>query len=67
MKTFKELANVTESKVSDELAKQLDKIIDKIDDSMDIKDFAQGVAKILKNNYGTHNYNDFMKVLKDNL
>ena len=36
-----------------------------IDDdvSIDVKDFAAGVAKILKDRYGEHNYKRFMEAL----
>jgi hypothetical protein len=35
----------------------------KIDDSMSYKDFADAVANILIDEYGTHNFNPFMEVL----
>jgi hypothetical protein len=66
MKTFKEMI-IQETKKSDELAKQIDKAMIKIDDSMDVKDFAMAVAKILKDEYGSHNYDSFLRTLKDNL
>lgn len=56
-----------ESKESDALAIQIDKAIEKIDDSMSYADFALAVGKILKDEYGTHNYKPFMKVLHKDL
>jgi len=56
-----------ESKESDALAIQIDKAITKIDDSMSYTDFALAVSKILKDEYGTHNYKPFMKVLHKDL
>lgn len=61
---FRELI---ESKESDALAKAIDKAMIKIDDSMSYKDFAQAVAKILVEEYGSHNYEPFLTELKKNL
>lgn len=56
-----------ESKESDSLAVQINKAIIKIDDSMSYEDFALAVSKILKNEYGQHNFKPFMKVLHKDL
>ena len=66
MKTFRDIV-IQESKKSDELAKNIDKAMMKIDDSMSVEDFALATAKILKDEYGSHNYNSFIKILKDNI
>jgi hypothetical protein len=66
LKSFKEMA-IHESKKSDELAKSIDKAMIKIDDSMSVDDFALACAKILKDEYGSHNYESFIKTLKYNL
>lgn len=58
---------VNESKASDALAKEIDKAMIKIDDSMSYEDFALAVGKILKEEYGSHNFEPFMKVLHKNL
>lgn len=58
---------VTESKKSDELAKGIDKVMLKIDEDMSVTDFALAVAKILKDEYGTHNYKSFTDTLKKEL
>lgn len=58
---------IIESKESDALAKAIDKAMIKIDDSMSYKDFAQAVAKILVEEYGSHNYEPFLTELKKNL
>jgi uncharacterized protein (UPF0297 family) len=60
-------AIMNESKESDILAKEIDKAIVKIDDSLSYKDFALAVAKVLKDEYGTHNFAPFMEVLHKDL
>jgi len=67
MKTFREIININESKKSDKLAIEIDKSIEKIDDSMSIKDFALSVSKIVKDEYGTHNYSEFIETIKKEL
>ena len=59
--------NVFESKESDALAKGINKAIIKIDDSMSYKDFALAIGKILRDDYGKHNFEPFMKVLHKDL
>jgi len=58
---------IVESKESDALAKEIDKAMIKIDDSMSYEDFADAVATILRDEYGSHNYTKFLKALKDKL
>jgi hypothetical protein len=58
---------VVESKESDALAKEIDKAMIKIDDSMSYKDFALAVGKILKDEYGSHNFGPFMEILHKDL
>ena len=58
---------VNESKESDELASILSKEMIKIDDSMSYQDFALAVGKILKEEYGKHVFERFMKVLHKEL
>jgi hypothetical protein len=48
---------------SQQLANAINSAMVKIDDSMSYKDFAEAVASILINEYGTHNFNPFMEVL----
>jgi hypothetical protein len=70
MKTFNEYREegfINESKSSDVLAKEINKAMIKIDDSMSYTDFALAVSKILKDEYGSHNYSPFMKVLHNEL
>ena len=55
-------AGLTES-VADQAAKAIDAAIESVDESLSYKDFAIAVAKILKNEYGAHNFNKFMEVL----
>ncbi len=65
IKQYEEFIN--ESKDSDKLANEIEKAIIKIDDSMSYEDFALAVGKILKDEYGSHNYKGFMEVLHKNL
>lgn len=58
---------VKESKESDSLAKEINKSMIKIDDSMSYEDFALAVGKILKEEYGSHNYKGFMETLHKDL
>ena len=45
----------------------INKSILKIDDSMSYVDFAHAVAKVLKDEYGKHNYIPFINELKKKL
>lgn len=54
---------IIESNYSDKLSKEINKSINKIDESMSYKDFASAVAKVLKDEYGTHNYKPFVSEL----
>jgi hypothetical protein len=65
VKVFEQFLN--ESKESDLLAKEIDKAIVKIDDSLSYKDFALAVGKVLRDEYGTHNFAPFMEVLHKDL
>ena len=65
MKTFEDYIN--ESKQSDLLSTKINKEMIKIDDSMGIKDFALAVAKILKEEYGSHNFEEFHNIIKKEL
>ena len=58
---------IVESKESDALAKEIDKAMIKIDDSMSYEDFADAVATILRDEYGSHNYVKFLNALKNKL
>jgi len=49
--------------VADQAAKAIDAAIESVDESLSYKDFAIAVAKILKNEYGAHNFDKFMEVL----
>jgi len=62
-----EVTKVNESKKSEALAGAINKAIMKIDESMSYKDFALAVGQILRDEYGQHNFEPFMKVLNDDL
>ena len=53
--------------VADQAAKAIDDAIASVDESLSYKDFALAVAKILKNEYGAHNFDKFMEVLHTEL
>jgi hypothetical protein len=55
---------IKETNQSDKLASEINRAINRIDDSMSYVDLAQAVAKILKDEYGSHNYEPFMKELR---
>ncbi len=55
-------ANLYESQ-ADLAAKAIDQAISGVDESLGYKDFAKAIATILKNEYGTHNFDPFMEVL----
>jgi len=59
-------AGLYESK-ADLAAKAIDDAIESVDESLSYKDFALAVAKILKNEYGAHNFDKFMEVLHTEL
>lgn len=52
--------NLLNRHLSESLANELGKVIP---EDTSYSDFAKAVAKILREDYGTHNYNNFMKVL----
>lgn len=53
--------------VADQAAKAIDNAISSVDESLSYKDFALAVAKILKDEYGAHNFNKFMEILHTEL
>lgn len=65
--TMEKYDYIVESKESDALAKEIDKAMIKIDDSMSYEDFADAVATILRDEYGSHNYTKFLKALESKL
>lgn len=58
---------LTESKKSSKLAKRIDAEMGKIDESYPVDEFARAVAEVLSEEFGSHNYDEFMKVLEENL
>jgi ribonuclease HII len=58
---------LNESPQSDKLSKEINKSITKIDDSMSYVDFAHSVAKVLRDEYGSHLYDKFIMELKKKL
>ena len=58
---------LNESPQSDKLSKEINKSITKIDDNMSYVDFAHSVAKVLRDEYGSHLYDKFIKELKNKL
>jgi hypothetical protein len=41
--------------------------IEKVDESLSCEDFAKAIAIILKDNFGQHNYNKFLKTLNNKI
>jgi len=58
---------IKESTQSDQLSSDINRAIARIDDSMSYVDFAHAVAKVLKDEYGSHNYEPFIKELRKKL
>ena len=56
-----------ESESGDKLAMGIYKAIDSIDPNLNYRDFASAVATVIKNEYGTHNIEPFMKELHSQL
>ena len=56
-----------ESESGNKLAIGIYKAIDNIDPNLNYKDFASAVATVIKNEYGTHNIEPFMKELHSHL
>lgn len=52
---------------SETLQHAIVRAINEIDESMSYQDFAKAVANVLREEYGTHNFEPFMKTLKDEL
>ena len=46
-----------------EVARGINQALIDVDESLSYKDFAIGVAAVLKDEYGSHNFNPFMEVL----
>ena len=44
----------------------IDKDTDTVDDSLRIKDFAEVISYILSEDYGYHNYKEFLNILRKN-
>ena len=55
-------ANLNENQAS-QAAQAINQAIAGVDESLGYSDFAKAVATILKDEYGTHNFNPFMEVL----
>jgi len=65
MKSFKTV--LSESPKSDKLYVLINKSIGKVDDSLSITDFALAVSKVVKEDYGSHLQDKFIKKLKSEL
>lgn len=58
---------INESKESEQLASKIDQAIVSIDDSMSYIDLAHAVAKVIRDEYGSHLYVPFIQELKKQL
>jgi hypothetical protein len=59
--------HLNESRKSESLAAAISKAIMKVDESLSYEDFALAVGQILRDDYGQHNFEGFMKVLHNDL
>lgn len=53
--------------LSGKLAPKISRAISEIDDSLSYTDFAAAIAQVLREDYGSHNYEGFITELKKNL
>ena len=65
MKSFKTV--LSESPKSDKLYVLISKSIGKVDDSLSITDFALSVSKVVKEDFGSHLQDKFIKIIKNEL
>ena len=65
MKSFKTV--LTESPKSDKLYVLISKSIGRVDDSLSITDFALAVSKVVKEDFGSHLQDKFIKIIKNEL
>jgi hypothetical protein len=61
------ISNSNSAMPSDSLAILISKSIDQVDENLNIKYFAAAVAHVLSQNYGQHNYDEFMNELHQKL
>jgi len=59
-------ANLYEEK-ADLAAKAINQALALVDENLNYSDFAKGVAKVLKDEYGAQNYDKFMEILHSEL
>lgn len=67
MKSLANTINEAKDKPEVKLYKEIGTAINKIDNIMSYKTVASAVAILLKENYGTHNFEPFVKELKTKL
>lgn len=65
--TYIRLKRLNESTISDLIAQDIAAIINNIDDSLSYNDFADAVATVIRDNYGSHNIEPFLTALIENL
>lgn len=62
---FQKLAGITPA--SEQLAELISQSIASVDEHLSYADLARAVAEVLKKDYGIHNYEPFLEVLKSTL
>ena len=67
LKEFISENKLVEKSQAEQLSTKINDAIVSIDDSMSYKDFAQAVALVLKEEYGTHLFKIFIEELVKNL
>ena len=56
--------HLNESAASEKLAAKIDRAIAEVDDSLDYRELAKAVAKVLADGYGSHLYEQFLAELR---
>jgi Ca2+-binding EF-hand superfamily protein len=51
----------------EQLSELISTAINSVDDSLHVEEFAKAVALVMRNDYGTHNYESFINTLKTQL
>jgi hypothetical protein len=67
MKRYQTYNELNEASKADKVTDEITKAIDKVDSNLSYSDFAISIAKILKDDYGSHNIGPFMEILHKEL
>lgn len=67
MFNYKDFYPLLNESTSQDIAKAIDNTINTIDENLGVHDFAKAIAYVLKDQYGSHNYQQFITTLKNEL